>query len=57
MRPDRSLAASDLHLDRLVDADEVLDMGEEAGADKNLATTSLGLHAPRHIDDVGKCLS
>ena len=56
MRPDRLLAASDLHLDRSVEADEVLDMGEEAGADENLAPTSLGLQALRHTDHIGKCL-
>jgi len=44
MRPYRLLAASDLHLDRIIDADEVLHLGEQTGADKDLATTSLGLH-------------
>ena len=52
MGPYRLLAASDLHLDRIVDADEVLDMGEEAGADEDLATPSLGLQALRHIDHI-----
>ncbi len=52
MGPYRLLAASDLHLDRIVDTDEVLDMGEEAGADEDLATPSLGLQALRHIDHI-----
>src|SRR5262245_13689248 len=52
MRPYRLLAASDLHLDRIIDADEVLHLGEQTGADKDLATTSLGLQALRYIDHI-----
>src|SRR5262249_20484126 len=52
MRPYRLLAASHLHLDRIIDADEVLDVGEETGADEDFATTSLGLQTLRHIDHI-----
>src|SRR5262249_48705501 len=52
MGPYELLAASDPHLDRIIDADEVLDMGQETGADEDLATTSLGLQALRHIDHI-----
>ena len=48
----RLLAAFDLHLDRIVDADEVLDMGEKVRADEDLATTSMGLQALRHVDHI-----
>src|SRR5574341_2147149 len=48
----RLLATSNRRLDRIVDTDEVLDMGEEAGADEDLTTTSLGLQALRHIDHI-----
>jgi hypothetical protein len=57
MDPYRLLAASDLHLDRIVDADEVLHMGEEAGTDEDLATTSLGQQALHYIDHIGKHMS
>ena len=49
MGPYRLLAAFDLHLDRIVDVDEGLDVWEEAGADKDFTTTSLGLQALRHV--------
>ena len=52
MGPYRLLAAFDLHLDRIVDVDEVLDVWEEAGADEDFATTSLGLQALRHVDHI-----
>src|SRR5262249_21158204 len=40
------------HLDRIIDADEVLDIGEEASANEDLATISLSLQALRHIDHI-----